>query len=91
MDAIQTPRTIGRRRRAARVEARMLNHSEIYNSAALLRDSWHGSEERREECARNMALAVTQALQAKACDCEAVLYAIADSICCSPLGTPWEV
>ena len=90
MDIIQTPRVMGRRQRAAAIEKRMLRHSAIYNSASLLRDSWHGSPQRREECARRMAGAVMEALQAPRCDCEAVLYAVADSLCCSPLGTPWE-
>ena len=89
-ETILTPRRIGRRQRAAALENRMLKHSAIYNAATLLRDSWHGAEERREECARKMAAAVTDALQAPKCDAEAVLYAVADSICCSPLGTPWE-
>lgn len=87
---LESPRRIGRRQRAAQMEARMLKHSAIYNSAALLRDAWHGSDERRAQCASVMAQAVREALQAPQCDCEAVLYATADAICCSPMGTPWE-
>lgn len=88
MDALQTPRVMGRRQQAAALEQRMLRFAGIYNTACLLRDSWHGSSARRQECARRLAEVVAQALQSD--DCEAALYALADAICCSPLGTPWE-
>ena len=90
MDALLSPRAMGRRQRAAALEARMLKFSTIYNQAALLRDAWRGSPERREQCARCLADAVMQELGRDGVDYEAVLYAVADSICCSPLGTPWE-
>lgn len=85
-----SPRRIGRRERAAALEQRMLRFSGVYNAAALLRDSWHGAEARREECARGLASAVLVALQAPGVDAEAVLYAVADALTASPLGTPWE-
>jgi hypothetical protein len=90
MGAMELPRAMGRRQRAAALEARMLKFSGIYNSAALLRDSWHGSDVRRQACAQTLAEVVLQALQQTECDAEAALYALADALCCSPLGTPWE-
>lgn len=80
---------IGRRERAALLEQRMLVFSAIYNAAALVRNSWHGREERRRQCADKMAEAVLAALQGTE-DREAALYAIADALHCSPLGVPWE-
>jgi hypothetical protein len=87
---VVSPRAIGRRQRAAALEKRMLKFSGVYNAAALLRDSWHGAEERRQACAQTLADVVLQALQQPEADVEALLYALADSLCCSPLGTPWE-
>jgi hypothetical protein len=89
-DALQAPRVIARRQRAAELEARMLKFSPIYNAAAMLRDSWHGSSMRRDACARLLAEVIVQELQREGCDREAAVYAVADSLCCSPLGTPWE-
>jgi hypothetical protein len=67
----------------------MLAHPEIYNAAALLRDAWCGSDARRLECVA--ALAAVLALDlATVQDTESVIYAIADSLYCSPLGVPWE-
>jgi hypothetical protein len=68
----------------------MLKFAAIYNAAALLRDSWHGSSERRDACAQRLADVIVQQLQCEGCDSEAAVYAVADAICCSPLGTPWE-
>jgi hypothetical protein len=80
---------IGRRERAAQLEARMLKFSAIYNAACLLRHSWHGQEARRLTCADALAAAFVQEL-ATTQDREACLYALADAIFCSPLGLPWE-
>jgi hypothetical protein len=90
LDAIQAPRVISRRQRAANLELRMLKFSPIYNAAAVLRDSWHGSSMRRDACARLLAQVIVQELGRDGCDFEAAVYAVADAICCSPLGTPWE-
>lgn len=79
----------GRRQRAAALQERMLAHRPIYNAAALVRDSWRGSERRRAECIARLAEAVIAEL-ARTEDREACLYAVADALCCSPLGTPWE-
>jgi hypothetical protein len=68
----------------------MLTFSPIYNAAAMLRDSWHGSSARRDVCVRILAAVIVQELQREGCDAEAAVYAVADAICCSPLGTPWE-
>jgi len=80
---------IGRRERAKALQDRMLAHPEIYNAAALLRDAWRGGERRRLECVA--ALAAVLALDlATVQDTESVIYALADSLYCSPLGVPWE-
>jgi hypothetical protein len=79
----------GRRQRAAALQARMLKHSGIYNAAAVLRDSWHGSEARRQRCARALADVVLLELE-RAGDVEAALYATADALTCGALGAPWE-
>ncbi len=88
-DAVLPVGRIGKRERAAKLEARMLAFSAIYNAAASVRDSWHGSEERRRQCAERMAEAIVAALQS-AEDREAAIYAVADALYCSPLGVPWE-
>ena len=80
---------IGRRERARALQNRMLAHHEIYNAAALLRDAWRGSAARRLECSACLAEALAKDL-ATAQDKEALLYALADSLYCSPLGVPWE-
>ena len=80
---------IGRRERARALQNRMLAHHEIYNAAALLRDAWRGSEARRLECVAVLAEALALDL-ATVQDTESVLYAVADSLYCSPLGVPWE-
>ena len=67
----------------------MLKFAGIYNAATLLRDSWHGSGERRAKCADQLAEVIAQELRRHS-DTEAVLYAVADALYCSPLGVPWE-
>jgi len=89
-DAIEAPRFINKRQRALELQARMLAFPSVYNSACVLRHAWHGSAVRREQCARALADAVAKELQRDAVDYEALLYAIADSLYASPLGTPWE-
>lgn len=86
---IIAPRFVNRRQRAAELQARMLKFSAIYNAACLLRHAWHGSAVRRQQCAQGLADAVVMELK-QAKDPEAVLYSLADSLYCSPLGVPWE-
>jgi hypothetical protein len=83
------PRFVNRRQRAAELERRMLVFAAVYNAACLLRNSWHGSPVRRAECAKRFADVLAHELH----DCgdhEALLYAVADALYCSPLGVPWE-
>ena len=80
---------IGRRERAVRLAERMLAFSSVYQAAWLVRDSWHGRPERQAECINKMAEAVKTELE-RTSDREALLYAIADALYCSPLGVPWE-
>lgn len=86
---VEVPRFRSRRQRAAELQARMLHFSPIYNAAYIVRDSWHGSEERRQRAIRNLADVLLRELQT-AHDLEAAIYAVADAITCSPLGCPWE-
>jgi hypothetical protein len=88
--AIDAPRFVNRRQRANELQERMLKFPYVYNAACLLRDSWHGSAERRVRCARGLADALAKELQRDAVDHEALLYALADSLYTSPLGVPWE-
>ena len=80
---------IGKRERAAALELRMLRFSDIYNAATLLRHAWLGSEARRQQCIAALAAVLVRELQ-QAEDIEALIYALADSLYCSPLGVPWE-
>jgi hypothetical protein len=71
----------------------MLKFHAIYNAAAMLRDSWHGSVARRLDCAMRLAQALAQEVQCGGADpetVEALLYAVADALYCSPLGVPRE-
>lgn len=79
----------GRRAQAAQLRERMEKFSGIYNAAWLLRDARHGVPLRRQELAWRFANALAKELL-KTLDHEALLYAVADSITCSPLGLPWE-
>jgi hypothetical protein len=90
---MEPSRFVNRRQRARELERRMMQFSSIYNSAALLRDSWHGAPARRLNCAMCLAQALSLSFQEISADPEAVeamLYALADALYCSPLGVPWE-
>jgi hypothetical protein len=87
--ALDLPRRSGRRQRVAELQARMLRFSAVYNAATVLRDAWHGSAGRRHECVVALAAVVARELQ-QTQDPEALLYALADSLYCSPHGVPWE-
>jgi hypothetical protein len=45
------------------LEQRMLQFAAIYNVAAMLRDSWHGSAARRLQCAERLAEVLAAELQ----------------------------
>lgn len=78
-----------RRARAAALRERMQFFSAIYNAAWMVRDSQHGSADRRDLCIRRFVAVLIRELR----DCrdpEALIFAVADSITASALGVPWE-
>lgn len=82
-------RFVTRRERAAKLRERMEVFSAIYNAGWLLRNAQYGPSGPREDIAWRF-LAVMEA-ELRACkDPEALIYAIADTIACSPHGLPWE-
>lgn len=90
---MQEPPRLGRRQNKAAMVERMRKHHRIYNAACLLRDAWgyhDAGSGRRLNCAKALGDAVLEALREPHHDIEAILYALADSLTCSPLGTPWE-
>lgn len=77
------------RRRAADLRARMAGFSGIYNAAWMVRYSQCGDSARRERAARDFCQVLAKELT-KCTDPEALIFAVADSITCSPHGLPWE-
>ncbi len=80
---------IGRRARAARLRQRMAVFSDIYNSGWHIRNSWGATSLRRQELAWEFAKVLARELQRRR-DYEALIYAVADALTCSPHGVPWE-
>jgi transcriptional regulator with XRE-family HTH domain len=79
----------GYRGRVRQLQERMSVFSSIYNGAWLVRDSWYGPAMRRQECVWRFVNVLARELQ----DChdyEALIYAVADALTCSPHGVPWE-
>lgn len=87
----QQPKTLSRfesrRERAQKLRDRMSGYSNIYNAAWLVRDSQHGSAQRRQEYIDRFAEILRIELS-KCSDAEALLYAVADSLTLGEL--PWE-
>ncbi len=77
------------RRRAAELRARMAGFCDIYNAAWMVRYFQHGDSARREKAARDLCQVLANELT-KCTDPEALIFAVADSITCSPHGLPWE-
>jgi len=78
-----------KRTRAAKLRERMQCFPSIYNAAWMVRDSWHGSAHRRDECMRRLVAVFLSEL--KECrDVEALIFAVADAITASAHGVPWE-
>lgn len=80
---------IGWRGRARDLRERMSRFSSIYNAAWLVRDSWHGSELRKQEYVWKFVQALVAELQ-RGEDLEALIYAVADSLSCASSGVPWQ-
>jgi hypothetical protein len=71
------------------VREKMLAHSAIYNAAWLVRDSWHGSPERRQERMWRFVNTLARELQ-RTTDYEPLVFAVADALTASTHGVPWE-
>ena len=78
-----------RRERAAQLRVRMSSFTTIYNAGWLVRDAQSSHEDRRQDLAWRF-IAVLQNELRDCHDPEALIYAIADTIACSPHGLPWE-
>lgn len=75
--------------RVRQLEARMRAFNSIYSAAWLVRDSWFGPTMRRQEKVWGLVNALVRELRETG-DHEALLYALADSLTCSPHGVPWK-
>lgn len=82
-------RWMSRRERAAQVRERMQRFSAIYNAGWLMRDTYFGPAQRREQYAVRFIAVLLQEMRSTR-DYEALLYAVADALTCSSLGVPWE-
>jgi len=79
-----------KRQKQLQLEQRMQKFSSIYNSAWLVRYHMHthGEAARIEAILKFWLVLFDEARKCQ--DPEALLYAVADSITCNPLGLPWE-
>jgi len=78
-----------RRERANELRERMAACSPIYNAAWLVREAYFGPDERRRRTVEALLRAFADELR-KTQDYEAVVFAMADALYCSPSGVPWE-
>jgi DNA-binding transcriptional regulator YiaG len=79
----------GYRGRVRQLQERMSVFSSIYNAVWLVRHSWYGPAMQRQEYVWQFVNVLARELQ----DChdyEALIYAVADALTCSPHGVPWE-
>lgn len=78
-----------RRERAAELQERMNQFGAIYRAGWMLRNAYFGPSARRHKAVMQFVAALLVALR-DTDDYEACLYAVADTMMCSPLGVPWE-
>lgn len=76
------------RQRAAALRARMAEFRAIYNAGWYIRNYMHGDPDRMAAAAAQFCDVVAAEI-ARATDKEALIYAIADTLTCSPYGVPW--
>lgn len=74
---------------AAKLRARMFAFSDIYNAAWMVRYYQLGGDLVRQQAIEKFCAALLHELETTK-DREALIYAVADSITCSPHGLPWE-
>lgn len=79
----------GARQRAADLRERMATFGGIYHAAWMVRYFQHGDPARRKKAAVDFCQVLMAELP-KCTDPEALIFAVADSITCSPHGLPWE-
>lgn len=77
------------RQRAAALRQRMMRFSTVYNAGWHIRYCLHGDPKRLAEAAAKFCEVIANEI-ASATDKEALIYAIADTVTCSPYGVPWE-
>lgn len=76
------------RQRAAKLRARMMKLSRIYNAAWMVRHYQHAGARPLSDSIDKFCEVLARELE-QATDREALLYAVADSLTLSPYGVPW--